>query len=337
MEQKKLIYNSKIKAVLLVNKTINEKISEVFKIGVNQFKIGYGFDKNDQLFVKIYYYQDNYSKFKFEGNSEVWVTGEQQISEKVKLLEDKKVEGLVHGWKYRTTIFDISTPIQIHVIIDVIDVVSDNQYVISNYGNVFNNKTISDLVIKCGDTEFYASKAILSSHSDVFLKMFSNELSESQTNELIIDDNIANDIKITDENVFEFLRFIYFDHTDRLDEMKLALLHLAEKYQINDLKAICQEYIFLELNCNNAIQCLILFDRYNCNEMKNKTSLFIARKFDIILECAKQDLDHILDTRRDLLDEIYKALANIVQTCKTTSLPITSDLKYFIYRYLVCV
>ena len=196
-----------------------------------------------------------------------------------------------------------------------------NTNMFTNYLSMFNQISISDLVIKCEDKEFHASKAILSSHSVVFDKMFSNQLSESVTNEVIINDQIEDRTSITPNNVYEFLHYIYFGYSDKLDEMKEQLLYLAERYEIIDLKNICENYCLIDINHVNAIQLLIQFDRYNCAESKTKTITFIAEHLDSIFVKAKIDFDFTEINRSDLFDEICQVIFTTIATRKSKAFP----------------
>ena len=236
--------------------------------------------------------------------------------------------------------FDIKEPIKIVVNIKLFssrnEVTPCKTSIFRNNITIFNERNVSDLVIKCEDKEFYALKAILSSYSTVFDKMFSNQLSECLTDEVIINDRIDDSTEISADNVYEFLHYIYFGYSDKLDEMKEQLLYLAEKYEIIDLKNICQNYCLIDINYMNAIQLLILFDRYNCIESKNETIEFIAEHLNTILEQAKRDFDFININRSDLVEEICLSISKIIRQYRYMGVLQSRSSKDYKFNYYCC-
>ena len=197
-----------------------------------------------------------------------------------------------------------------------------------NYAIIFNNKSLSDLVIKCEDKEFYASKEILGLHSPVFKNMFANEMSESLTNEVVIKDE-----SISSEDVYEMLRFLYFGYSDRIDDLKETLLYLAEEYQIKELKNICENYCILDLNYKNAIHYLIVFDRCKSINYKTKTLTYIAQNFHLVFQNSSPDFDRLKSENSELLTELYSCFANTIEMCHKNVIPKPKYFEYLVYNY----
>ena len=60
--------------------------------------------------------------------------------------------------------------------------------VLAGNKSLFEDKLLSDVMIKCGDAEFKAHKAILASQSPVFKKMLESDMKEQRTNVIEISD-----------------------------------------------------------------------------------------------------------------------------------------------------
>ena len=91
----------------------------------------------------------------------------------------------------------------------------------------------TDIKFHVGDRIFNAHKMIVAARSPVMMAMFMSDMTESKTNNVKIDD--------CDPAVFE--RFLAFLYTGKLDESANHLEQLyavADKYQVDTLKNLCQ-------------------------------------------------------------------------------------------------
>jgi speckle-type POZ protein len=144
--------------------------------------------------------------------------------------------------------------------------------VINDLHKLVNNKKYSDFVFIIDNKQFFAHKNILSVRSKVFEAMFDNHMIESHLNQCIIDD--------IESHVFEeLLTFIYIANAPKAQSMAHKLITAAQKYEILDLKDICEDFIFKDLTNENAIQSLITADKYNATKLLNKIIEFIAINF----------------------------------------------------------
>ncbi|XP_044010263.1 chaoptin-like [Aphidius gifuensis] len=93
----------------------------------------------------------------------------------------------------------------------------------------------ADVTIRVGQKSFRAIKGILGARSPVFAAMFNHEeFKENEKDEVVIED--------IDEDIFEeFLHYIYTGESPNIDKMPMELLAVAEKYQVNCLKNICED------------------------------------------------------------------------------------------------
>ena len=83
--------------------------------------------------------------------------------------------------------------------------------------------------------------------------MFSTDMKEKEENKIIIED--------IDCDVFqEFLNFLYFNKLSKIEEMAEDLLYVSDKYNVIELKNICEDFFNFDLNIKNVIKTLIICD-----------------------------------------------------------------------------
>lgn len=91
----------------------------------------------------------------------------------------------------------------------------------------------TDIKFHVGERTFHAHKAIVAARSPVMMAMFACDMTESRTNSVKIDD--------FDPVVFErFLSFLYTGTLDRTMSQREELYAIADKYQVDTLKNLCQ-------------------------------------------------------------------------------------------------
>lgn len=154
-------------------------------------------------------------------------------------------------------------------------------------------KSLKDIQFIIGNQSLGAHRAILAAKSKVFLEMFSNDTKEKQEGVV--------EIKDSKFEVFEaFLKFFYTSKIDNIKELGTEMLILADKYQVKDLKEKCENYLSQTLNKNNAVHCLMMADKYNCQKLKKNALLVV--KF-LLRDCANfDDLINTPDLMKEILD-----------------------------------
>lgn len=67
----------------------------------------------------------------------------------------------------------------------------------------------------------------------------------------------------------EFLHFIYDGRFEGLDaNIVLELLKLAEKYEVDALKQICEVWLICNVSDQNAYDLYLFAELYRCDELK---------------------------------------------------------------------
>ncbi|XP_044012401.1 speckle-type POZ protein-like [Aphidius gifuensis] len=135
----------------------------------------------------------------------------------------------------------------------------------------------ADVTFQVGQKSFRAIKGILAIRSPVFAAMFDHEeFKENKKNEVVIDD--------IDEDVFEeFLHYIYTDESPNVDKMTMELLAVADKYQVDSLKNICEGIICRKIDFENVASKFVFSDKYNLKKLNKKSLEFMKPNLRAVL------------------------------------------------------
>lgn len=160
---------------------------------------------------------------------------------------------------------------------------------------LFENGTFSDVTIIINNKKLKAHKSILVSRSSVFSAMFSSNMKESR----------ENIIKITDidyDAMKEVLRFMYCGRVKHLDKLTKHILKAADKYDIINLKIMCEETLKKSINLNNCCEMVKIIQLHDCIYLKKSVINFIidhpevleSENFQKVAKCNSQLLIDII-------------------------------------------
>lgn len=118
--------------------------------------------------------------------------------------------------------------------------------------------------------EIPCHKFMLAKKSDVFDAMFAHNFEETRSNRVVITD-------LEPEAVIQMLRYVYNNKVQNLDRVNRHLLDAADKYNIQELKDLCERSLCDSMTVEN-VASLLLFarDRFSEN-LKHKAIGFITR------------------------------------------------------------
>jgi len=123
--------------------------------------------------------------------------------------------------------------------------------------------------------EIPCHKFMLAKKSDVFDAMFTHDFQETSSNRVVIND-------LDPEAVIEMIRFIYKNRVQNLERVNQMLLIAADKYNIEDLKDVCEVSLCDSMDIDNVTDILLLgYTRYSPN-LKNKAISFITRNIQSV-------------------------------------------------------
>lgn len=136
-------------------------------------------------------------------------------------------------------------------------------------GLVLENQKFGDITFSVGNKELRAHKAILAVRSPVFAAMFEHEMVENRQNMVLIKDMDYEVLK-------EMLTYIYTGRSKNLKDVAEDLLVVADKYDLEGLKTLCQRELGAKLTTENAADLLALADMHCAKLLKKQAIAFIS-------------------------------------------------------------
>ncbi|CAD5208061.1 unnamed protein product [Bursaphelenchus xylophilus] len=131
---------------------------------------------------------------------------------------------------------------------------------------LFNNPRFSDFQIKTGPKTFHVTKHQLALKSEVFERMFNSDMKEANEGVLELQDDA--------ESVRAMLRYIYMHKKVKGNTLARKVVHLAHRYEINELKDQCELEMIDQLTKEGARESLRVADKLElpllfvkCNEI----------------------------------------------------------------------
>lgn len=148
----------------------------------------------------------------------------------------------------------------------------------SNLLNLFLTSTHFDFtIILDDDQKFNVHQAFLTAQSPVFDRMLSNELMEEYKSNSI---SIPN---VTYEVMSDFLKYLYTGQTPLPDRLTKDLLIVADKYQVANLKFLCETQLMITISIENVLSMLIFADMYSTTNLMDKCYQFTSTNFTNIV------------------------------------------------------
>ncbi|XP_008212113.1 speckle-type POZ protein B-like [Nasonia vitripennis] len=174
-----------------------------------------------------------------------------------------------------------------------------------NFAKLLDDKLFSDVLLLAGDDVFEAHKAILASVSPVLKE----ELRKSVNN----DTKSILHIPYTDAETFkEVLRFIYSGKVENIKNVAKELLIVADRFEIQQLKSLCEEVLCQNLNTENAVDTLYVAENYKAESLREQASNFIVAHASEVTSSIGFKTMEVLHPHPML--RIFRSLTNATQT-----------------------
>jgi len=164
----------------------------------------------------------------------------------------------------------------------------------------FETEDFSDVKVACGDKIFNCHQFMLSCRSPVFRAMFQNDMSEKASKRVDI-------LDLSPEVVRDMLVFIYTGGTPNIARNAGELLAAADKYQLEQLKGLCEDRLCNSLEIGNAVGHLVLGDLYQANNLKNLALQFVVRNMSVVVR--SRDWKERLLHHPSLMAEVMEGMA----------------------------
>ncbi|XP_065203942.1 speckle-type POZ protein-like [Planococcus citri] len=145
-----------------------------------------------------------------------------------------------------------------------------------NIASLFENQTLTDVILSVNGKEYPAHKVILAARSPVFCAMFKHNTKENELNRVDIND-------INEAVVEAMLKYIYTGKCNDSDELVEGLLVAADKYDLRRLKSMCAKRLINRLSAESAANVLILADMHHLEDLKREAINFIVANFAQVL------------------------------------------------------
>jgi speckle-type POZ protein len=108
-----------------------------------------------------------------------------------------------------------------------------------------------------------------------------------------------------------FNRLLHFIYTGECEVGSLTeeIFFAADKYDVKDLKQICQVEMRKKLDVDNAIRLLILSDLHQAHDLKEKAMLFINNNTASVMK--KPEWKELIKSHAHLIVELYSKMADV--------------------------
>ena len=170
---------------------------------------------------------------------------------------------------------------------------------LEDLGNIFNDSSFSDFTVACQGREFMCHQAILAGRSTYFHKMLSHDMEEKEQKCVDIQDFTADIVK-------EMLLYIYTGKAGDLEENAAGLLAAAEKYDLQELKRMCEESLCSTMTTDNVLDMLVLADHNNADLVRTAALKLIVENGDQIV--AVNGWSNKMKKYPELMSEMFEAM-----------------------------
>ncbi|KAK0092475.1 hypothetical protein PV326_001333 [Microctonus aethiopoides] len=170
------------------------------------------------------------------------------------------------------------------------------------FKNFLTSPDLSDVTIVIDETEIPVHKIILAAYSSVFLAMFKADMTESVNKRIVITDIEVDIMK-------KVIEFMYTGGIDPIPEWNalLSILEVAEKYQIMNLKELCEEKLSQNITIDNVLKILERVSLCEVPKLMETLISFMVEKKSQIVEL--EDFAGLYRRKPELLFEFFICIA----------------------------
>ena len=163
--------------------------------------------------------------------------------------------------------------------------------VLAGIKGLFTDTSFADVTIKCTNAEIKAHKVILASQSPVFKRMFESDMKEKETSVVEIPN-------VDHRMISDMLAYLYTGSAPNLDTYVKKLFDLADKYELPQLFAMCENHLKSEMNVTNVIEFLVLADMHHASYLKEACLNYIYHNSAAVHSTSqwkelKKNSDHV--------------------------------------------
>ena len=92
--------------------------------------------------------------------------------------------------------------------------------------------------------------------------------------------------------------------------MAEKLLNISDKYNVMDLKSICEDFIYSKITNENSIKTLIIADKYNAKKLQFRAIEYITNNMNDIRNASIDEWLQFIKVNHQLSDKIFESIGN---------------------------
>ena len=114
---------------------------------------------------------------------------------------------------------------------------------------------------------------------------------------------------------------MYAGKIENLNTRSPRLLEAADKYQLSELKEICEESLCDNLTVDTCLECLVLADLHNAEELKNASVKFVV-----------EHSEEFVDQVKLIKEKTFESQTLIFPLCKVDKFKSYPDLMALLFK-----
>jgi len=134
---------------------------------------------------------------------------------------------------------------------------------------LFKQGKLADCTVACEGREFRCHKNILAGRSTVFDAMFTHDMEENRNSKVDI-------VDLDGDTVHDMIVYIYSGKVTDMEDKATGLLSAAEKYDLKELKTMCETALCDTITQDNVLDLLVLADLHGACTLRSLALKFIV-------------------------------------------------------------
>ena len=134
---------------------------------------------------------------------------------------------------------------------------------------LFEQSKFADCTVACEGREFRCHKNILAGRSTVFDAMFTHDMEENRKSKVDI-------VDLDGDTVYDMIVYIYSGKVTDMEDKATGLLSAAEKYDLKELKTMCETSLCDTITQDNVLDLLVLADLHGATTVRGVALKFIV-------------------------------------------------------------
>jgi len=172
----------------------------------------------------------------------------------------------------------------------------------SDINSIFETGKFADCTVVTEGREFRCHKNILASRSTVFDAMFTHDMEENRKSKVDI-------IDLDGDTVHDMLIYIYSGKVADIGCKAAGLLSAAEKYDLKELKAMCESSLSDNINTENVLDLLVLADLHGAHSVRQLALKHIVENGKEIV--ALQGWREKLKMYPEIMADMFEAMTKV--------------------------